>query len=268
MVPKGTDKSFLTKLTSLWKGKSDKYEAPRFQEGFILHHYAGKVEYRTAGWLDKNKDPLNENITRLLAHSSEKYVASLFPDYLVEEEDFTVRNRAKKGAFRTVAQRHKEQLRSLMDHLYETRPHFVRCIIPNEEKRAGKIHVPLVLDQLRCNGVLEGIRICRAGFPNRILFAEFRQRYEILSPGLIPQGYMDGRVAAQTLLEALQMDKAQYRVGTSKVFFRSGVVSTISPHCLLVHALGNCGSLTSTLATPNYIKHKKYKIARRPRRYS
>ncbi|KAF9966262.1 hypothetical protein BGZ70_002847 [Mortierella alpina] len=227
VVPKGTDKSFLTKLTTLWKGKSDKYEAPRFQEGFILHHYAGKVEYRTEGWLDKNKDPLNENITRLLAHSSEKYLASLFSDYLVEEEDFTVRNRAKKGAFRTVAQRHKEQLRSLMDHLYETRPHFVRCILPNEEKRAGKIHVPLVLDQLRCNGVLEGIRICRAGFPNRILFAEFRQRYEILSPGLIPSGYMDGRVAAQTLLEALQMDKSQYRVGTSKVFFRSGVLAEL-----------------------------------------
>ncbi|KAF9961601.1 hypothetical protein BGZ72_002914 [Mortierella alpina] len=227
VVPKGTDKSFLTKLTTLWKGKSDKYEAPRFQEGFILHHYAGKVEYRTEGWLDKNKDPLNENITRLLAHSSEKYLASLFSDYLIEEEDFTVRNRAKKGAFRTVAQRHKEQLRSLMDHLYETRPHFVRCILPNEEKRAGKIHVPLVLDQLRCNGVLEGIRICRAGFPNRILFAEFRQRYEILSPGLIPSGYMDGRVAAQTLLEALQMDKSQYRVGTSKVFFRSGVLAEL-----------------------------------------
>ncbi|KAF9942315.1 hypothetical protein BGZ65_005099 [Modicella reniformis] len=228
VVPKGTDKSFLDKLTTLWKGKSDKYEAPRFQEGFILHHYAGKVEYKTEGWLDKNKDPLNENITRLLAQSSEKFIASLFPDYLVEEEDFTVRNRAKKGAFRTVAQRHKEQLRSLMDHLYETRPHFVRCILPNEEKRAGKINVPLVLDQLRCNGVLEGIRICRAGFPNRILFAEFRQRYEILSPpGLIPSGYMDGRVAAQTLLEALQMDKSQYRVGTSKVFFRSGVLAEL-----------------------------------------
>ncbi|KAG0224755.1 hypothetical protein BGW41_004968 [Actinomortierella wolfii] len=227
LVPKGTDKSFLTKLTSLWKGKSDKYEVPRFQEGFILHHYAGKVEYRTSGWLDKNKDPLNENITRLLAQSSEKFVAQLFSDYLVEEEDFTVRNRTKKGAFRTVAQRHKEQLRALMDHLYATRPHFVRCILPNEEKRAGKIHVPLVLDQLRCNGVLEGIRICRAGFPNRILFAEFRQRYEILSPGLIPPGYMDGRVAAQRLLEALQMDKSQYRIGTSKVFFRSGVLAEL-----------------------------------------
>ncbi|KAG0221627.1 P-loop containing nucleoside triphosphate hydrolase protein [Mortierella sp. GBAus27b] len=228
VVPKGTDKTFLDKLTTLWKGKSDKYETPRFQEGFILHHYAGKVEYKIDGWLDKNKDPLNENITRLLAQSSEKYIASLFTDYLVEEEDFTVRNRTKKGAFRTVAQRHKEQLRSLMDHLYETRPHFVRCILPNEEKRAAKMNVPLVLDQLRCNGVLEGIRICRAGFPNRILFAEFRQRYEILSPpGLIPGGYMDGRVAAQTLLEALQMDKSQYRVGTSKVFFRSGVLAEL-----------------------------------------
>lgn len=130
----------------------------------------------------------------------------------------------KKGAFRTVAQRHKEQLTSLMNQLYSTQPHFVRCIIPNEEKKPGKIDATMVLDQLRCNGVLEGIRICRQGFPNRLPFSEFRVRYEILAAGLIPKGFMDGRKATQTMLEVFNLDKSEYRVGSSKVFFRSGVV--------------------------------------------
>lgn len=76
----------------------------------------------------------------------------------------------RKGMFRTVSQLYKEQLAKLMVTLRNTNPNFVRCIIPNHEKRAGKIDAPLVLDQLRCNGVLEGIRICRQGFPNRIPF--------------------------------------------------------------------------------------------------
>ncbi|RKP06217.1 P-loop containing nucleoside triphosphate hydrolase protein [Thamnocephalis sphaerospora] len=202
-MPKATDKTFIEKLHAIWKDKSSLYAPVRFSEGFVLKHYASKVEYSTTGWLDKNKDPLNDNITRLLAHSTERYVASLFTDCLEETIDWSPKNRAKKGAFRTVGQKYKEQLSFLMQQLYATEPHFVRCILPNEEKKPGRIDVPLVLDQLRCNGVLEGIRICRAGFPNRLAFAEFRQRYEILAPGL---------------------DSNHYRIGTSKVFFRAGVV--------------------------------------------
>lgn len=67
-------------------------------------------------------------------------------------------------------------------------------------EQAGKIDAPLVLDQLRCNGVLEGIRICRQGFPSRIIFQEFRQRYEILTPGVIPKGFMDGKKACEKMV--------------------------------------------------------------------
>lgn len=227
VMPKATDKTFIDKLNSIWKGKSSKYETQRFNSGFILQHYAGSVEYSVSGWLDKNKDPLNDNLTKLLANSNEPFVSAIFADYLVETDDIPGKPRVgitKKGVFRTVSQRHKEGLNSLMNQLYTTTPHFVRCIIPNEEKRPGKIDVNLVLDQLKCNGVLEGLRICRAGFPNRVVFYDFRSRYELLVPACLPKGYIDGRIAAQKLLEALNLEKSAYRIGASKVFFKAGVV--------------------------------------------
>merc|ERR1712168_1727657 len=126
-----------------------------------------------------------------------------------------------------VSFRHKEQLNHLMDTLMATSPHFVRCIIPNEQKQPGLIEGQLVLHQLRCNGVLEGIRICRKGFPSRMLFADFRQRYQILAAAAIPSGFIDGKVAVEKLIEALQLDESEYKVGTTKVFFRSGIVGEL-----------------------------------------
>jgi myosin protein heavy chain len=240
IMPKATDVTFTNKLHSIWAGPTDesephpgryKYEPTRFEMGFIIQHYAGKVEYRTDGWLEKNKDPLNVNLSRVLAASSERYVSNLFAEY---GETSTSRGSVlgkkrvlKKGAFRTVGQRHKEQLSSLMAQLQATQPHFVRCIVPNTHKKPGRIDVPLVLDQLRCNGVLEGIRIARLGYPNRLPFVEFRQRYELLTPGIIPPGYMDGREACRRMVNALDLDDTVFRIGTSKIFFKAGVLAEL-----------------------------------------
>ncbi|KAH0538192.1 hypothetical protein FGG08_005208 [Glutinoglossum americanum] len=227
VMPKATDKSFTEKLHSLWDRKTTKYRRSLLTQGFMLTHYAAEVEYSTQGWLEKNKDPLNDNITRLLAASADKHIANLFADCADPDEDLgATRSRVKKGLFRTVAQRHKEQLSSLMSQLNSTHPHFVRCIIPNHKKRPKQLVAPLVLDQLRCNGVLEGIRIARTGFPNRLPFAEFRQRYEVLCKNM-PKGYMEGQKAAQIMLEKLDLDCALYRVGLTKVFFRAGVLAEL-----------------------------------------
>jgi len=215
----------MDKLNRLWNSKSPKYSSRRFTEGFVLQHYAAKVEYCTTGWLDKNKDPLNENVSRLLAQSTEPYIATLFSSSSSDAVDTGAKNRSKKQFLRTVGQRHKEQLHILMQQLYSTKPRFVRCIVPNGEKAAGLIEVPLVLDQLRCNGVLEGIRICRAGFPNRLTFIEFRQRYEVLSPGLLSKSTADDNKIAEELLKSFGLDNSLYRIGNTKVFFRAGVVS-------------------------------------------
>ena len=105
------------------------------------------------------------------------------------------------GMMRTVSTLYKDQLSRLMNTLRNTNPNFVRCIIPNYNKRPGVINPHLVLEQLRCNGVLEGIRICRQGFPNRIPFQEFRQRYEILTPSVFSHQIMDAKKACKPCLK-------------------------------------------------------------------
>lgn len=229
VMPKATDKSFTEKLNSLWDKKSTKYRPsrPGPKHGFILTHYAAEVEYSTEGWLEKNKDPLNDNITRLLAVSTDQHIANLFLDCAdADDGNANARSRVKKGLFRTVAQRHKEQLSSLMGQLHSTHPHFVRCILPNHKKRPKQFNALLVLDQLRCNGVLEGIRIARTGFPNRLSFTEFRQRYEVLCRDM-PKGYLEGQAAAAMILDKLGLDRSLYRVGLTKVFFRAGVLAEL-----------------------------------------
>lgn len=261
VMPRGSDRTFQEKLDAAWKGTSpegaNRYEALRFRSGFVLHHYASRVEYDTQGWLDKNKDPVNEDLARLMSTSTDPMVRSLFPDYArgpgrSEETEGTggaPRGRARGGTFRTSGQRHKEQLSALMTQLHSTEPHFVRCILPNASKRPGKLDVPMVLNQLRCNGVLEGIRITRAGFPSRLTFYDLRQRYEILVRSGDPSelieeggdkaairdyrnkvgggGYVDGKVFADLLLRALGIDEGGYRVGKSRVFFRTGVLASM-----------------------------------------
>ncbi|XP_051985877.1 myosin-9-like [Xyrauchen texanus] len=234
--PKATDKSFVEKVVQEL-GSNPKFQKPKKLKDdadFCVIHYAGKVDYKANAWLMKNMDPLNDNVATLLNQSTDKFVSELWRDVdkivgldkvagMAESMHGAVKTR--KGMFRTVGQLYKEQLSNLMTTLRNTNPNFVRCIIPNHEKKAGKLAHNLVLDQLKCNGVLEGIRICRQGFPNRVVFQEFRQRYEILTPNAIPKGFMDGKQACVLMIKGLELDSNLFRIGQSKVFFRAGVLA-------------------------------------------
>lgn len=114
-----------------------------------------------------------------------------------------------------------------MSTLKVTSPHFVRCIIPNEIKTGGILDPHLVMHQLHCNGVLEGIRICRKGFPNRMIYAEFKQRYSILAPNAVPKGFCDAIKATSSILKDINLNEEQYRTGTTKIFFKAGVLGQL-----------------------------------------
>ncbi|KAK2508881.1 hypothetical protein MC885_014763, partial [Smutsia gigantea] len=145
---------------------------------FSLIHYSGTMDYSVSGWLDKNKDPLSDTVLGLYQKSAVKTLASLFSAYASAEADSSAKKSAKKkgSSFQTVSALFRENLNKLMTNLRSTHPHFVRCIIPNETKTPGAMEHELVLHQLCCNGVLEGIRICRKGFLSRVLYGDFKQR--------------------------------------------------------------------------------------------
>ncbi|KAH0632072.1 hypothetical protein JD844_020133 [Phrynosoma platyrhinos] len=208
--PKATDTSFVEKL-STEQGNHPKFQKQKQLKDkteFCIMHYAGKVIYNATAWLTKNMDPLNDNVTALLNQSSEKFVADLWKDVdrivgldqmaKMTESSLPSASKTKKGMFRTVGQLYKEQLTKLMTTLRNTSPNFVRCIIPNHEKRSGKLDAFLVLEQLS---------------------------YEILAASAIPKGFMDGKQACVLMIKALELDPNLYRIGQSKIFFRTGVLA-------------------------------------------
>uniref|UniRef100_A0A2K5HX31 Myosin heavy chain 14 n=1 Tax=Colobus angolensis palliatus TaxID=336983 RepID=A0A2K5HX31_COLAP len=211
--PKATDKSFVEKVAQE-QGGHPKFQRPRQlrdQADFSVLHYAGKVDYKANEWLMKNMDPLNDNVAALLHQSTDRLTAEIWKDVegIVGLEqvsslgDGPPGGRPRRGMFRTVGQLYKESLSRLMATLSNTNPSFVRCIVPNHEKRVS-------------DSAWGGRDGCGRGL-----------RYEILTPNAIPKGFMDGKQACEKMIQALELDPNLYRVGQSKIFFRAGVLAQL-----------------------------------------
>jgi len=226
IVPKATDKTYLEKMMGKHLGKHKSFGKPKpAKKGkpeahFEVHHYAGTVGYNVTGWLFKNKDPVNEAIIGMMSSAGNAVVALVF----TEKDDGT----KKKGAsMMTISAAHRESLMKLMTNLHSTHPHFVRCIIPNEIKKSGHIDAPLVMHQLNCNGVLEGIRICMLGLPNKVPHADFMSRYSIIAPKTFSDLAADPKACASKSLVEVGLDADEFRCGHTKIMFRAGRLSRL-----------------------------------------
>ena len=232
LFPKATDKSFEDKLKSTHQGKSTPFAKPQ-KDGpdpdahFAIVHYAGTVSYNVTAWLEKNKDPVNDTVADVLKRSANELLVLLWADHPgqssppEEETDAKGKKKKKKGASKTVSGVYLVQLNDLMTTLHNTEPHFIRCIVPNNHKKPLMVEPPLIMHQLTCNGVLEGIRICMRGFPNRILYPEFKQRYWILAKEEL-YGSSDNKTGVYALMDKVSFDRDKYRLGHTKVFFKAG----------------------------------------------
>merc|ERR1711963_115139 len=229
LFPKATDDTFKAKLFDNLMGKCPNFCKPNPKMGdpnahFGVVHYAATVSYNLTGWLEKNKDPLNDTIVEMIKNGGNAMLIKCFADHpgqpLEAPKD---QDRKKKGGGKTVSSYFKGQLDDLMTTLYKTEPHFIRCVVPNTHKIPGGVESGLVMHQYQCNGVLAGIAICRKGFPNKMLYPEFKQRYNILAANECAKAKKD-KDAAKAVLDKISLESEKYRLGHTKVFFRAGIL--------------------------------------------
>merc|ERR1719402_2120225 len=230
LFPKATDKSFEEKL------KASLGKLPCFQKAksetdknahFACVHYAGTVSYNVTGWLEKNKDPVNETVVEILKNGSNVLMVHLWRDHPgqpTEVKKDEGKKKKKGGGGKTVSSVYLVSLTELMTTLHSCEPHFVRCLVPNTHKKPGEVEPPLIMHQLTCNGVLEGIRICMRGFPNRMLYPDFKMRYAILGATEINSS-SDNKVATYALMDKISFPRERYRLGHTLVFFRAGALA-------------------------------------------
>merc|ERR1712002_1364655 len=229
LFPKATDKTFAEKLMTNMLGKWSQFAKPNPRPDpdahFAVIHYAATVSYNLTGWLEKNKDPLNDTIVEMIKNGSNSLMIQCFADHPGQplEAPKDDGGRKKKGGGKTVSAYFKGQLDDLMTTLYKTEPHFIRCVVPNTHKQPGGVEPGLVMHQYQCNGVFSGIAICRKGFPNKVPYPEFKQRYNILAAAEIAKAKKDKDMAKAIFIK-IKLEDEKYRLGHTKVFFRAGIL--------------------------------------------
>merc|ERR1740128_714751 len=238
LFPKASDKSFEDKLKENLLGKSPvflkKQPGSRDKSAhFAIAHYAGIVNYNLTDWLTNNKDPVNDTVVDQLKKSTNLLVVYLFREHpgQPEEDPNKGKEKGKKGkdtkVFKTVSSAFRNQLEALLTTLNQTDPHFIRCIVPNNFKTPGLLDSALVMHQLTCNGVLEGIRICRRGFPNRTVYPDFVHRFVIIKPKEVHATNGDLKLSTKIILESIDCMDGKWMLGHTKVFFRAGAMGSV-----------------------------------------
>lgn len=215
MFPKSTHETFAQKMYQTYKAHK-RFSKPKLaRTDFTINHYAGDVTYQADFFLDKNKDYVVAEHQALLNNSKCSFVANLFPS-LPEET-------SKQSKFSSIGTRFKQQLQSLMETLNTTEPHYIRCVKPNSVLKPGIFENFNVLNQLRCGGVLEAIRISCAGYPTKRTFDEFLDRFGTLAPDVLDGS--DEKSACIAILD--RMGLKGYQIGKTKVFLRAGQMAEL-----------------------------------------
>ncbi|CAB4285671.1 unnamed protein product [Prunus armeniaca] len=216
MFPKSTHETFANKLYQTFKTHKRFIKPKLSRTDFAIAHYAGEVLYQSDQFLDKNKDYVVPEHQDLLGASKCSFVAGLFPP-LPEET-------AKSSKFSSIGSRFKLQLQSLMETLNSTEPHYIRCVKPNNLLKPAVFENVNIMQQLRCGGVLEAIRISCAGYPTRKPFFEFINRFGLLAAEVL-EGNYDEKVACTKILEKKGLKG--FQIGKTKVFLRAGQMAEL-----------------------------------------
>ncbi|ORY26880.1 P-loop containing nucleoside triphosphate hydrolase protein [Naematelia encephala] len=235
-LPAGADASLASKLhQQLAKPQhKDVFKKPRFnQNAFTIAHYAHDVTYDVDGFIDKNRDTVPDEHLALLQNSSNGFLKEVLDAALAAANTAKANGDAAAPPKRvgaaakkpTLGSIFKHSLVNLMDTINSTNVHYIRCIKPNESKKAWQLDPQQVLQQLRACGVLETIRISCAGYPSRWTFAEFAERYYMLVNSKEWNSNDDVKRLCSLILEKTLKEEDKYQIGLTKIFFRAGMLA-------------------------------------------
>ncbi|CAH2095894.1 unnamed protein product [Euphydryas editha] len=214
-----TDLSFLEKLSQRLDGHAhykshqkvdSKTQKLMGRDEFCLVHYAGDVTYNVNTFIEKNNDLLFRDLQGVMASSGNKIAASCFKDL----------NRSSKKRPDTAITQFKNSLNELIKILSSKEPSYIRCIKPNDFKTPMHFDDKLVSHQVKYLGLMENLRVRRAGFAYRRTYDAFLERYKCLSQETWPNFRGPARDGVQKLVEALKYEKEEYRMGNTKIFIR------------------------------------------------
>nr|CCA16885.1 unconventional myosin putative [Albugo laibachii Nc14] len=234
--PQASDSTFVSKVMDTYNDHAY-IEKSRFSPMlFTIRHYAGDVTYNGTGFLEKNKDALPTDLVQLLIESKSSIISGIF----AQKKQVPSRSSASRGTRRTqgflvgntIAGAFRKQLSELMETINKTSSQYVRCIKPNANKSATEFNRNMIVEQLRCAGVIAAIRISRAAFPNRLLLDQFQKRFDIICPSYL-RGVSAKEMVIGLLKQLLPEDitrdtkNSAFAVGHTKVYFSSGLLQQL-----------------------------------------
>uniref|UniRef100_A0A8R1E369 Myosin motor domain-containing protein n=1 Tax=Caenorhabditis japonica TaxID=281687 RepID=A0A8R1E369_CAEJA len=219
----GSDSDWLSQLSNSGELKKNPQLAfPRVRSNdFIVRHFAADVTYTTDGFVEKNRDAIGEQLLDVVVASRFDFIRNI-----VGPAASSGSTPGKRATKKTVASQFRDSLKELMQVLCSTRPHYVRCIKPNDSKISFDFEPKRAIQQLRACGVLETVRISAAGFPSRYPYDEFARRYRVLYTKEAalwrdkPKQFAE--LACQQCLE-----DGKYALGKTKIFLRTGQVAVL-----------------------------------------
>jgi myosin heavy subunit len=163
LFPNGSNESFYEQLTKykctdensnlIYASKMNKAD-----KKFVLNHYAGGVLYSTDSFIQKNKDIGNKDLNRIILDSENIVLNKFIQDESSKDSKIT----------RTILKKFKIQLNELILLISKTKPHFVRCIKPNDENTHSNFRRKRVVEQLRYSGILSAVKVASSGYPIKI----------------------------------------------------------------------------------------------------
>ncbi|KAI9102028.1 P-loop containing nucleoside triphosphate hydrolase protein [Phlyctochytrium arcticum] len=220
--PKGSDDSWLAKLETAHQ-KHAHYIKPKTQKGvFGIKHYAGDVLYTVSSFLDKNKDAIQEELYELVRASKIPYISKIFPKEVQEDSSKT-----QRGGKPTAGAQFRNSLTLLVTTLGATTPHYVRCIKPNQDKEAFLFDEDMVISQLRYSGMLDTIRIRKAGYPMRLSYDGFARDFKCLIPSGMVLTKTNAKEISSAIAAETNMVDGAWQAGKTKLFLKEGALGTI-----------------------------------------